>query len=168
MARITPASGATLDLTEVEEHEPYKVKLKKIDWTTGAAQYGSGRRLTVDWEFDGTDGDNVRDWIDLRLGQMQNGKPAKLRMLLNALAEKDAGEPIKWFDDETYEWSYDGNAPWAKLVTGVEVIIRGHFVIREDKQGKRYAIDTYQHPNVLRRKRAPATADAVDDKEIPF
>jgi hypothetical protein len=175
MARITPASGTSLDLQVIEEHEPYKVSLKTVGTIDGSPQYGGKKRLQIDWEFEGGDNDTVRDWMGIAVGTSRTtGKVSKLRSLLNTITEKPENTVIEWFDDETFEWSYVKDGPaYAKLAPGLEIIIRGKFVDGKDASGapvRRYAITTFQNPSALKKpKRTLATAaDAVDDKEPPF
>src|SRR5205809_976461 len=109
MTRITPSSGNAIDLTQLDDDEPYKgvIRKPKDGWySEGSEQYGGGQRLTIDFELE--DGvSTVRDWISLRLGKQQNGTVSKLRMLLNALSQKPRDTEVKWFESETLEWGYD-------------------------------------------------------------
>jgi hypothetical protein len=173
MARITPASGATIDLTQIEEHEPYKMTLKKVEAVPGAAQYGGRKRLQIDWEFEGGDNDSVRDWTGIAVNTSRTtGKVSKLRSLLNAITDKPENTVIEWFDDETFEWSYVKDGPaYAKLAPGIQVIVRGVFKDGKDPDGnptKRYSITTFQNPNALKKKRAPASGGADADDRPPF
>lgn len=165
--RITPSSGSTLDLTVLEDDEPYRGVLKKPKdgWLSkGSAEYGGEDRLTIDWELE--DGETVRDWISLRLGKQQNGTVSKLRMLLNALSEKPRDTEVKWFDSETLEWSYD-DKPFNQIAEGMEVLFRGVKGKKQDGTDK-YTIQRYAAPKA---KAAPATAKKLkkaDDEEPPF
>lgn len=165
MTRITPASGQVIDFEQFEDHEPYKGTLKKISWSEGSVEYGSEKRLTLDWELE--DGiTSVRDWISLRLGKQQNGTVSKLRQLLNALSEKPTDTQVEWFDPDTLEWSYvkDG-APFNKLAEGMNVIFRGKLGMRSDGQGRKYTVTVYQAPKKATGK---AKVKPVSDEEIPF
>lgn len=163
MTRITPNSGSTLDLTVVEDDEPYKGTLTKPKdgWLSkGAAEYGGEDRLTIDWKLD--DGESIRDWISLRLGKQQNGTVSKLRMLLNALSDKPRDTEVKWFDSESLEWGYEDDKPYNKIEEGMEVVFRGVHGTKQDGTGK-FTIQKYQAPKV---KVAGKKAAKVD--EIPF
>ena len=180
MARITAPTGSTIDLTQLEDHEPYKGVLKAIDWTTGSAEYGAEQRLTLDWDL-GDDTD-IRDWISLRLGKLKTGGVSKLRQLLNALSGKPADTEVSFFDTETLEWGYEGADGPAhnQLIVGMEVVFRGLKGKREDGTDK-FSITVYQAP---KRRPVAETADAkpnhaaaaakkiasarVADDEIPF
>lgn len=172
MERVTASSGSAIDVGQFEDHEPYKGTLKKIDFTTGSAEYGSEQRLTLDWELE--NGDNVRDWISLRLGKQQNGTVSKLRQLLNALSEKPADTQVEWFDPDSLEWSYEKNgAAFNKLAVGAVVIFRGKRGVKADGSAK-FTVNVYQMP----KKAAAAAAGngsakaklkpAGNDEAIPF
>ena len=164
MARITPSSGSTIDLTVVEDDEPYKGILKKPKdgwFTKGSAEYGGEDRLTIDWQLkDGSD--SIRDWISLRLGKQQNGTVSKLRMLLNALSDKPRDTEVKWFDSETLEWGYEDDKPYNKISEGMEVVFRGVHGTKQDGSGK-FTIQKYQ---ALKAKVAGKKVAKAD--EIPF
>lgn len=167
MTRIT-APTPTSDVT-LEDHEPYKGTLKNTEWATSSEEYGGGQRLVVDWDL-GNDED-VRDWINLKLGKQKDGKVAKLRALLNALSDKPADTEIAWFDDSSLEWSYDGETAHNKLYIGAEVVFRGINGKKADG-GDRYSIQVYQAPKKkaaapagTARKFAPAP---INDDEVPF
>src|SRR2546421_8217465 len=121
MARITPAQNS-FDLENLRDYDPYRARLKKIDWGRSSEEYGAESRLELTWALlGGEDDQTLKDWISLRLGQQQNGQVAKLRMLLNALAGRPEATEVAWFDDETLEWSYDGTVPAGQLAEGHEV-----------------------------------------------
>lgn len=169
MTRITPSSGSTLDLTVLEDDEPYKGILKKPKdgWMSpGALEYGGEDRLTIDWELE--DKETLRDWISLRLGKQQNGTVSKLRMLLNALSDKPRDTEVKWFDSETLEWGYDDKA-YNKVSEGMEVVFRGIHGTKQDGSGK-FTIQKYQTvkakaPAAAGKKNAPRD---VDPNDVPF
>lgn len=169
MPRITPSSGSTVDLSVLEDDEPYKGILRKPKdgWLSkGSMEYGGEDRLTIDWELE--DGINsVRDWISLRLGKQQNGTVSKLRMLLNALSDKPRDTEIKWFDTDTLEWGYD-DKPFNKITEGSEILFRGIGGIRQDGNRK-FTIQKYGPPKA----RMAATAGGkklkpASDEEPPF
>lgn len=181
MARITPSTG-TFDPESFVDYEPYRVQLKTIAFSESSPQYGSEKRLELTWDME--DGQDLRDWVGLRLGKQQSGQVSKLRMLLNALSEKPEATEVAWFDDETLEWSYtkDG-APFRKLGAGVEVVVRGKVTDKADGSGRRFQVTAYQplkavkgaKPNgqvakAAAGKVAPAddVATDVDPDEIPF
>lgn len=155
MARITPSSGGT-NLEQLVDYEPYPAVLQEIAWTEGSPQYGSEQRLELTWELE--DGTSLRDWIAPRLGRQRNGQVAKLRALLNALGQQPEQADIAWFDDETLEWSYDGDTPYLALEVGLEVIIRGKVEDRADGSGLRFRILNYQAPQTVIPEPAPAPA----------
>jgi hypothetical protein len=163
MARITPNSGSTLDLTVLEDLEPYKGILTKPKdgwYSKGAAEYGGEDRLTIDWQLE--DGENLRDWISLRLGKQQNGTVSKLRMLLNALSDKPRDSEVKWFDSETMEWGYD-DKPFNVIAEGMEVVFRGIHGTKQDGSGK-FTITQYQAPKA----KAAGKAKVSKADEVPF
>lgn len=152
MARITPAE-ARISSLELEDDASYKATITAIDWSTSSEEFGSEKRLQVDFLPDGAeDGDTVRDWFGLRLGRAQNGAVSKLRQLLNAVAGQPSTAEIKWFDDETAEWSYDGEKPFSKLAEGMEVIFEGA------NGQKRDGTPIYR---IQRYKKVPAAAPAT-------
>jgi hypothetical protein len=163
MPRITPSSGSTIDLSSLEDDEPYKGILKqpKEGWfSKGSAEYGAEDRLTVDWQLEDGD-DTIRDWISLRLGKQQNGTVSKLRMLLNALSDKPRDTEVKWFDSDTLEWSYEGDKPFNKITEGMEVVFRGVHGLKQDGNRK-FTIQKYQAP------KARSTAKVKKADEVPF
>lgn len=174
MARITPNSGSTLDLTTLEDDEPYKGVLKKPKdgwFSTGAAEYGSEERLTVDWVLE--DGESIRDWISLRLGKStKTGAVSKLRMLLNALSEKPRDTEIVGFTTETLEWEYEVGKPFNKITEGMEVIFRGVKGFKADGTTEKFTIQKYQAPKAKAAAAAKRASKAdvvdVDPDEIPF
>jgi hypothetical protein len=144
MARITPPTQNT-DI-DLQDHEAYRARLKAIDFEeSDHPQYGHQRRLIVDWEPLTMEGFTIRDWISLRLGRQQNGQTSKLRMLLNALSQKPKAEEIAWFDDETLEWSYDGEHMANKLTVDQEVILRGETTekVVDGQTKRRFKIGVY-------------------------
>jgi hypothetical protein len=146
VARITPPQQLT-DLGEIKDYEPYRMLITGIDWDeSDHPQYGHQRRMVVDFASPDDESFTVRDWISPRLGRQQNGQVSKLRQLLNAVAGQPPATEIAWFDDETLEWSYDGQTPYAKLEQDFEVIVRGQVAEKETDQGKqrRYRINIYQ------------------------
>ncbi len=178
MARITPAQSQMVDLEQLQDYEPYVVTLQRIGWAESAAQYGGERRLQLDWEFD--DGSTVRDWVALRLGKQQNGQVSKLRALLNALSDRPEPTEVAWFDDETLEWSYGGDQPDNKLVEGMQVVIRGKRVVKEDGT-YRWAVQAYASVRLSRRRQSstqqpvqrkpqirPVSESEDEDEEVPF
>lgn len=183
MARITPPVQNT-DISELKDHEPYRVSIHKLDFEPSSAEYGGENRLVVDWSFVDDPDFTIRDWIGLRLGRQQSGQVSKLRMLLNAVAHKPKAEDISWFDDESLEWSYDGNKSYAKLSEGLEVIIRGEVTEKPGDNGpkRRFRINVYSpavdEKPVQRRGPRPATgattpmgrpqSEPGDDEEAPF
>lgn len=141
MARITPNQGTVANLEQLRDYEPYAVSLVETGFQDGAIEYGGEQRLTVDWQL--PDGSTLRDYIGLKLGKQKSGEVAKLRKLLNALAGRPEQEEIAWFDDESLEWSYDGQFPVARLTPGLPVIIRGKHGVKEDGTPK-FGITAYQ------------------------
>lgn len=177
MARITPSSGSTIDLTTLEDDEPIHGILKKPKdgwFTQGSAEYGGEDRLTIDWELE--DGETIRDWVSLRLGKStKTGQVSKLRMLLNALGEKPRDSWV-WFNNETLEWGYDEQDiamknPYAKVTEGLEVIFRGVHGTKQDGSGK-FTIQKYAPVKSKASEKKPAgkghTARDVDPDEVPF
>jgi len=165
MPRITPSSGSTIDLSQLEDDEPYKGVLKKPKegwFSKGSAEYGGEDRLTIDWEIGGDD--TIRDWISLRLGKQQNGTVSKLRMLLNALSDKPRDTEVKWFDSDTLEWSYDSEQAFNKLSEGMEVVFRGVQGVKQDGNRK-YTIQKYSSPA---KAKATSKKKVADDEEVPF
>jgi hypothetical protein len=172
MARITPSSGSTLDLTALDDDEPYRGILRKPKdgwFSEGDLQYSKTgvpeRRLTVDWEIE--NGETIRDWIGLRLGiNNKNGQVSKLRMLLNALSEKPRDTWL-WFDPETLEWGYDEAQKVAdnKLIEGMEVVFRGVKGKKQDGKTDKYTVQKYQAPKA---KAAGKNKLKADDGAAPF
>jgi hypothetical protein len=173
MARITPASN--VQVVSLEEDQPYKVTLKAIDIYNGEYKGKPQSKLQLDWEFD--DSSSIRDWLYLKLGTSK-GVPSKLRQLLNALQDRPALDEVSFFDDETYEWGYQGGSGPAdnRLTAGMQVVIRGAEVQRQDGS-RRWTIQKYQM--VKRQKAAAAKPKLVvpvapdkfldpDDEDIPF
>lgn len=187
MSRITPPQQAATDLSQLKDYDPYRVQIAKVDTERGSAEYGSELRLVLDLAFTDDPTFTIRDWISMRLGRQQNGQVSKLRMLLNAIAQQPEATEIAWFDDESLEWSYDGDSAFAKVEEGFEVIVRGKVTEKQTDQGpkRRYAINAYQpatdekpKPKAAPRpapKPAPTRTTALgrtvrqdDDEEAPF
>lgn len=169
MARITPSTG-TFDIEAFADMEPYRVRLKafKIE-EKDHPTYGRSKRLEVTWELPDDPDNAPRDWMSLKLGKQQDGQVSKLRMLLNALAKQPKDAEIAWFDDATYEWSYEPNgAPFSTISEGQEVILRGESVLKEDGSGRAFKIRTYQSEVSRRRRPVPASVGAGEDSEPPF
>ncbi len=196
MARITAA-----DVSQLEDDEPYVMEITGMSFEeSDHPQFGHQKRLRVTLAFVDESGqanreDTILDWLGLKLGQQQSGEIAKLRQLLNALAEEPKETTIAWFDDETLEWSYDGNEAAMQLAEGRRVVVRGELVTKVGLDGtpvRRYRVKKYQPIKKNRPKsgngaaqtpRAPVaptttavqtarrtvaeTAD-VDPDEIPF
>ena len=114
----------------------FKIEKSKVE--------GWDPQLMVEWEL--KQGATIRDYISLRLGTATNGKPAKLRQLLNALAEKPKDAEL-WFDSDTLEWGYDmaPEAPaWGVLTEGLAVQFRGALRPAGKDGIRRYRIDGYR------------------------
>lgn len=83
------------------------------------------KQLLVIWSI----GDGVAtDYLAIRVGSRANGNPAKLKTMLNAIADFEPDRKL-WFDPDTREWGYefDEGAPgYAILTKGMEVGIIGH------------------------------------------
>ena len=77
---------------------------------------------------------------------------------------------VRFFDDETLEWSYDGDQPYSKLSVGLPVIIRGKSEVKMGEGGgKRFRITTYQPAKKTGSARKPAPVSVVaDETEAPF
>lgn len=169
MARITPSTG-TFDIEAFEDMEPYKVRIKAFNIAENDhPQYGKQKRLEVTWELLDDPDSAPRDWMSLKLGKNQEGQVSKLRMLLNALGNRPKDAEIAWFDDATYEWSYEPDgAPFSKISEGQEVILRGESVMKKDGSGRVFRIKTYQSEVSRKRKPVPANVGATEDSEPPF
>ena len=178
MARITPPTQGSIP--QLEDHEPYRASIANIEWDQSEhPQYGQQTRLVVDFALDNQPDQKIRDWIALRLGRQQNGQVSKLRKLLNAIGQQPEAADIAWFDDDTLEWSYDGNKPYAKLDLGLPVIIRGQTVEKPSENGpkRRFVINVYQ-PAGIAQKSEPRrlgrpqvvkpTPSDIEDDEVPF
>jgi hypothetical protein len=106
---------------------------------------GYADQIEVEWEL--RQGAKVRDWPSVAVGQRSDGTIAKLRQMLNALAEK-AKDAELWFDADTLEWGYDLDGDdttpaYAKLTPGMVVSFKGE--MRKDKQGvMRYRVTGYK------------------------
>ena len=78
------------------------------------------------------------DYLGLKLGMRSDGSIAKLRQLLNALAERPKDEEL-WFDPDTLEWGYDladdSTPAHAKLTVGMAVMFKGE---RRQSNGKSF------------------------------
>lgn len=166
MARITESSGATLDLTQFEDDEPYRVRIKEVGAITDTEYQGKkGRQLEIVWELAGEPDTTLKDWLSLSLGKQRDGTISKFRQFLNAIGQQPKDTAIKWFDDETLEWSYDGTHAHLKIQEGLEAILRGEIRDRADpSQGKKFAIKKYAAPKSQRKAR-PADADEDDEIE---
>jgi hypothetical protein len=181
MARITPPTQQT-DLSQLKDHEPYRVFIRKTDFEASSAEYGGEKRLVIDWAFADDPDFTVRDWVSLRLGRQQSGQVSKLRMILNAVAHKPKAEDIAWFDDEDLTWSYDGEHVACKLSEGLEAIIRGEVTEKPGDNGpkRRFRINVYspaveEKPNGAKRGPQPVTtplgrpkSEDGDGEEPPF
>lgn len=177
MARIS-ASAQTSEVADLEDFEPYQVTLQSVTKSTGAEQYGSQPQLEVTWQLE--DSTTVRDWPALKLGKSRDsGKVSKLRAMLNAIAGKPEAAEIAWFDDETFEWSYDGETAVARLTEGLPVIVRGKNVekVVDGESQLRYRIQAYQPIKRSKPKPAteqaerrvrPAVVESTDDEDVPF
>src|SRR5262245_15291041 len=141
MARITQPTGTMVDLSQLRDYDPYVFRLKAIDWQQSDPKFSKNgeteMRMIVDWEMVEDPDLSIRDWLSLRLGRQQNGQVSKLRMLLNAVAQQPESSDIAWFDDESLEWSYDGDHVACKLDQGLEVIIRGKRVEKVGDDGQK-------------------------------
>lgn len=168
---MTRISAATSSMPDLEDHEPYEVSLKSIEWTTSAIEYGGDKRLQLTWAFPNDPDETLRDWMAPKLGKNQSGQVSKLRGLLNALVGKPEATEIAWFDDETLEWSYEGDQPYSKLSVGLPVIIRGKSEIKTGEGGgRRFRITAYQpikKTASAKPKPAPVAAN-VDADDVPF
>lgn len=175
MAKITPSANHVGP--QLEDDTSYKATLVGIEWSVSSPEYGSERRLQLDWLPEGCEEyETVRDWISLRLGKQQNGTVSKLRQLLNAIAGKPSGTDIKWFDDETLEISWSGEGPEDQLTTGREVILEGVNGTKADGSPK-FSVARYKRlPTAAAaapatRRSAPQPVGAVVDvnpDDIPF
>jgi hypothetical protein len=154
VSQITaPSAGGPAQL---EDYEPYRAWLRRIDFEVGSAEYGSQRRIVVDWALSENPDDTttIRDWISLRLGRQQSGQVSKLRALLNALAGKPETEEVAYFNDDGGDnngnhplcWGYVlTGPPYNRLTEGTEVVFRGKHGKKSDGQPK-FTITTYQAP----------------------
>lgn len=121
--------GVPVDLG-LEDDVNYRGSLRKPKegWLQkGDPKYGDALRLVVDLDIGRKDGRTVRDWMSQSVQAQPNGKPAKMRQLLNGLAERPA-ETELWWDAETLEWGYDmkPNSPaYAHLAEGMTVLFKG-------------------------------------------
>ena len=171
MTRITP--GATVDLTQLEDQEPYKVRIKEVrDIEEREYEGKTHRRIPIVWELADDPDVTLLDWFGLTLNNQGNGQISKLRQLLNAIAQRPKDTPIQWFDDDDNSWSYDGVNPDCALTIGLEVILRGESRDRKDGQGRRFAITSYQAAKSEKKQKPkpqvrPAPVDD-DDEDAPF
>jgi len=177
MARITPPTQSAI--ADLEDYEPYKVSLKKIDWQDSSPEYGGESRMVIDWALLDQPDVTVRDWVSLRLGRQQSGHVSKLRKILYALADKPEASDIAWFDDESYEWSYDGDKAYAALSEGLPLTLIGKTVEKQTENGpkRRFAVVDYKpaaaqksKPSLRPRPRPEpdAAVKDVDPEDIPF
>lgn len=156
MARITPSTGTATDVSQLEDDEPYVVEIIGMSFDeSDHPQYGRQKRLRLTLAFVDENGqanrdDTILDWVGLKLGQKQDGEIAKLRQLLNALAREPKETTVAWFDDDTMEWSYDGEIATGRLEEGQRVVIRGELVMKTGQDGtpvRRYRVKKYQPLN---------------------
>ena len=124
--------------------DEYYVGVLKVAKVEPSKIKGWDPQLMVEWEL--SQGATLRDYIAIRLGIGKDGKPSKLRQLLNVLAEKPKDAEL-WFDDESLEWGYDmaaGAAAFAVLHEGLAVQFRGAMRPPDGKGVRRYKIDGYR------------------------
>lgn len=166
MARITPSTGTAADVSQLEDDEPYVMEITGMSFEeSDHPQYGHQKRLRLTLAFVDESGqanrdDTILDWLGLKLGQTQGGEIAKLRQLLNALAEESKETTVAWFDDDTLEWSYDGDLVALQLVEGQRVVVRGELVMKTGADGtpvRRYRVKKYQPVKKGRPKNGSAT-----------
>ena len=149
---------------ELEDFEPYEVTLKGYEWGTSSEDYGSKPQLVIDWQVSPDDPDDtVRDYVAPSLGTQRDGKPSKLTQLLNAIAGQPASTKVMFFVTETLEFGYseDTTNVAGKIAAGAKVILRGSTREKKNKQGTRFAVETYQmvRPAGASARRTRATSD---------
>lgn len=168
MARITEATGSTIDLTQFEDDEPYKVRIQAVGAVTDTEYQGKkGRQLEITWSLVDDPETTLKDWLSLSLGKQKNGTVSKFRQFLNALAQKPKDESIKWFDDEELTWSYNGTHAHMKLEAGLEAILSGEIRDRADPtQGKKFAITKYKAPKVRKARPADYEDEQPEDPRV--
>lgn len=187
MPEVKPSEG--FEPLELADYVPYKVSLVGMDKQNvdPNSQYskphkntcdgggfetctcGNGYQIVLDWELYDEEGDevgSVRDWIRPSLSMYQ-GNVSKLQMVLNAVSDRNAGDPIDSFNTDTWVMKYDGGKT-NKLVTGMEVLIQGVTKTKKDEntgqERRRFNVKVYQRvnqPPPSPRKKGKAAAAAA-------
>ena len=142
MSRTTASTGGGVELN-LEDDAPYLGVLVSAAIEKSKNPAYPDDRLKVVWEA--KQGATVFDWLSIKLGEMPGGGYAKLRQLLNALAEKPKDAEV-WFDAATLEWGYDmaaGSPAFAVLTPGMAVTFRGENG-KNAKGDKVYRIKSYR------------------------
>lgn len=124
--------------SDLKEDEPYLAVLVAAK-VVPSKKEGWAPQIEIDWEL--RQGGKLRDWVGFGLTS-KDKKPTKMRMLLNALAEKPKATDC-WFDPDTLEWGYDmeeDSRPEASLIkcVGLVVEFRGEIV------NERYRVTSYR------------------------
>jgi hypothetical protein len=148
-------------LAELEDDEPYQVRISGWEWGVGGADYGSKPQLVV--ELDLGDGDTVLDYVRPALGTQRDGRPSKLTQLCNAVVGQPATTTVKWFNTDSLEFGYEDGRVDGQIKSGDQVVIRGMMVARKEGPGKRFKVEKYQMMRTAARpaRRAPGSP-AID------
>lgn len=141
MARIF--SRSLIDRqTALPEYTLIPVKLREVH--VEPSKFEDGSMLVITWETADDSRLWLRDHAAVKLGCRPDGDRAKMVQLINALGGRQPHEEVKWFDDETLEYSLDGTGE-ALLEPGSSVHVLGkHVPSTRDADRTFFRIVAYQ------------------------